>query len=99
MTVIRRQGPSEEDKRGMKEELDPKPWLKGAGETYYVVEVNGTFYKNDTVIYLDTELYEHSVYTEKSLLECKRFYSKEDAQVIADKHGFTVRKVIVKVEE
>lgn len=68
-------------------------------ETYYVVEVNGRYYKNDTVIYSDVELYEHSVYTTKSLLECKRFYSKADAQETADKHGFVVRKVIVKVEE
>ena len=40
----------------------------------------------------------NSVRTTKSLLECKRFYSEADAQETADKHGFVVRKVIVKVE-
>ena len=68
-------------------------------ETYYVVEVNGRYYENETVLYSDNEIFEHSVRTTKSLLECKRFYSKADAQEIADKHGFVVRKVIVKVEE
>lgn len=68
-------------------------------ETYYVVEVNGRYYENETVLYSDNEIFEHSVRTTKSLLECKRFYSKADAQETADKHGFVVRKVIVKVEE
>ena len=67
-------------------------------ETYYVVEVNSRYYENETVVYSDNEIFEHIVRTTKSLLECKRFYSKEDAQEIADKHGFVVRKVIVKVE-
>ena len=67
-------------------------------ETYYVVEVNGRYYENETVLYSDNEIFEHSVRTTKSLLECKRFYSKADAQETADKHGFVVRKVIVKVE-
>ena len=68
-------------------------------ETYYVVEVNGRYYENETVLYSDNEIFEHSVRTTKSLLECKRFYSKADAQEIADKHRFVVKKVIVKVEE
>lgn len=68
-------------------------------ETYYVVEVNGRYFENETVLYSDAEIFEHSVRTTKSLLECKRFYSKADAQETADKHGFVVRKVIVKVEE
>ena len=72
---------------------------EGNVETYYVVEVNGRYYENETVLYSDNEIFEHSVRTNKSLLECKRFYSKEDAQEISDKHGFVVRKVIVKVEE
>ena len=67
-------------------------------ETYYVVEVNGRYYENETVLYSDNEIFEHSVRTTKSLLECKRFYSKEDAQETADKHGFVVRKVIVECE-
>lgn len=83
----------------MNEEIGAKPCLKSLGETYYVVEVNGKYYKNETVLYSHTEIFQHSVYTDKSLLECKRFYSKEDAQKIANKHGFAVRKVIVKVEE
>ena len=73
--------------------------IYSANEYYYVVEVNGRYYENETVLYSDNEIFEHSVRTTKSLLECKRFYSKEDAQEIADKHGFVVRKVIVKVEE
>ena len=72
---------------------------EGNIDTYYVVEVNGRYYENETVLYSDNEIFEHSVRTTKSLLECKRFYSKEDAQETADKHGFVVRKVIVKVEE
>lgn len=73
--------------------------VNATNEFYYVVEVNGRYYENETVLYSDNEIFEHSVRTTKSLLECKRFYSKEDAQEIADKHGFVVRKVIVKVEE
>ena len=68
-------------------------------ESYYVVEVKGRYYENETVLYSDNEIFEHSVRTTKSLLECKRFYSEADAQETADKHGFVVRKVIVKVEE
>ena len=68
-------------------------------ETYYVVEVNGRYYENETVLYSDNEIFEHSVRTTRSLLECERFYSEADAQETADKHGFVVRKVIVKVEE
>ena len=68
-------------------------------ETYYVVEVNGRYFENETVLYSDNEIFEHSVRTTKSLLECKRFYSKADAQETSDKHGFVVRKVIVKVEK
>ena len=67
-------------------------------ETYYVVEVNGRYYENETVLYSDNEIFEHSVRTNKSLLECERFYSKADAQETADKHGFVVRKVIVECE-
>ena len=73
--------------------------ISTTNESYYVVEVNGRYYENETVLYSDNEIFEHSVRTTKSLLECKRFYSKEDAQETADKHGFVVRKVIVKVEE
>lgn len=68
-------------------------------EIYYVVEVNDYYYKNDSVSYVDDITFQHIVYTDKSLLKCKRFYSKADAQKTADKHGFVVRKVIVKVEE
>ena len=73
--------------------------ISTTNESYYVVEVNGRYYENETVLYSDNEIFEHSVRTTKSLLECKRFYSKADAQETADKHGFVVRKVIVKVEE
>ena len=67
-------------------------------ETYYVVEVNGRYFENETVLYSDNEIFEHSVRTTKSLLECKRFYSEADAQEIAGKHGFVVRKVRVECE-
>ena len=67
-------------------------------ESYYVVEVNGRYYENETVLYSDNEIFEHSVRTTKSLLECKRFYSEADAQETADKHGFLVRKVRVECE-
>ena len=30
-------------------------------ETYYVVEVNGRYYENETVLYSDNEIFEHSV--------------------------------------
>lgn len=73
--------------------------VNATNDFYYVIEVNGNYYKNDTVLYSDDEIFQHSVYTDRSLLKCKRFYSKADAQEIADKHGFVVRKVIVKVEE
>ena len=73
--------------------------ISTTNESYYVVEVNGRYYENETVLYSDNEIFEHSVRTTRSLLECKRFYSKADAQETADKHGFVVRKVIVKVEE
>ena len=73
--------------------------ISTTNESYYVVEVNSRYYENETVLYSDNEIFEHSVRTTKSLLECKRFYSKADAQETADKHGFVVRKVIVKVEE
>ncbi|WP_301420043.1 hypothetical protein [Mammaliicoccus lentus] len=80
----------------------PEPPKPTTGEdnidTYYVVEVNGRYYENETVLYSDAEIFEHNVSTTKSLLECKRFYSKEDAQEIADKHGFAVRKVRVECE-
>lgn len=99
MTVIRRQGPSEEDKRGMKEELDPKPWLKGVGETYYVVEKNNRYVDGVRAIYVDDNLYEVQISTTKSLLECDRYSIREEAEEIADKYFCNVRKVIVKVEE
>ena len=35
-------------------------------ETYYVVEVNGRYYENETVLYSDNEIFEHSVRTNKS---------------------------------
>ena len=72
--------------------------VNATNEFYYVVEVNGRYYENETVLYSDNEIFEHSVRTNKSLLECRRFYSKADAQEIADKHGFVVRKVIVECE-
>lgn len=81
-----------------REDANPPMLGEDKMETYYVVEVNGRYYENETVLYSDTEIFEHSVSTTKSLLECKRFYSKADAQKTADKHGFVVRKVKVECE-
>ena len=53
--------------------------------------MSGRYFENETVLYSDSEIFEHSVRTTKSLLECERFYSKADAQEIADKHVFVVR--------
>ena len=72
--------------------------ISTTNESYYVVEVNGRYYENETVLYSDNEIFEHSVCTTRSLLECKRFHSKTDAQETADKHGFVVRKVRVECE-
>ena len=62
-------------------------------------EVEAPIDYEETREYKENEIFEHSVRTTRSLLECKIFYSKADAQETADKHGFVVRKVIVKVDE
>ena len=68
-------------------------------ETYYVVEkfdryVNGVF-----TVYASNVAYEKQLTTTKSLLDCYRYETYEQAQEFADKYDCNVRKVIVKVEE
>lgn len=78
---------------------DPKPWLQSLGETYYVVESDNRYVDGVRTIYVDDNLYEVQISTTKSLLECDRYSTREEAQEIADKYFCNVRKVIVKVEE
>lgn len=99
MAVFRRQGPSEEDKRRLKEEIDPKPWLQSLGETYYVVERNNRYVDGVFSVFAETRVAEKEISTTDSLLECDRYNTIEEAQEFADKYNCNVRKVIVKVEE
>lgn len=64
----------------VREDTNPPRLGEDNTETYYVVEVNGRYYENDARVMSGTELHEHTVSTTDSLLECKRFYSKPDAQ-------------------
>ncbi len=99
MAVFRRQGPSEEDKRRLKEEIDPKPWLQSLGETYYVVEKFDRYVDGVFTVYANDVAYEKQLTTTKSLLECDRYVTREEAQEFADKYDCNVRKVIVKIED
>lgn len=81
------------------EEINPKPWLKALGETYYVVEKFNRYVDGVHTTYGDSTVYEVSVTTTKSLLDCNRYETYEEAKEFADKYNCTVRKVIVKVEE
>lgn len=99
MAVYRRQGPSEEDKRRLKEEIDPKPCLQSLGETYYVVEKFDRYVDGVFTVYANDVAYEKQLTTTKSLLECDRYVTREEAQEFADKYDCNVRKVIVKIED
>lgn len=99
MTVFKRQAPSEEDKRRLKEEIDPKPWLESLGETYYVVERFDRYVDGVFSMFAENRHIEKEVSTTKSLLECDRYDTYEEAKEFADKYDCNVRKVIVKVEE
>lgn len=90
---------SEEDKRRLKEEIDPKPWLQSLGETYYVVERNNRYVDGVFSVFAETRIAEKEISTTNSLLECDRYNTREEAQEFADKCNCNVRKVIVKVEE
>lgn len=68
-------------------------------ETYYVVERDNRYVDGVRTIYVDDNLYEVQISTTKSLLECDRYSTREEAKEIADKYFCNVRKVIVKVEE
>lgn len=90
---------SEEDKRRLKEEIDPKPWLQSLGETYYVVERNNKYVDGVFSVFAETRIAEKEISTTNSLLECDRYDTYDQAKEFADKYNFNVRKVIVKVEE
>lgn len=68
-------------------------------ETYYVVEVNGRYVDGVFTVYASNVAYEKQLTTTKSLLECDRYETYEEAKEFAEKYNCTVRKVIVKVEE
>ncbi len=67
-------------------------------ETYYVVEKFGRYADGVHTFYVDDAVYEKTVTTTKSLLECYRYETYEQAKEFADKYNCNVRKVIVKVE-
>ncbi len=68
-------------------------------ETYYVVEKFDRYVIGIHSFYIDENLYEETVTTTKSLLECDRYNTREEAKEFADKYNCNVRKVSVKVEE
>ena len=68
-------------------------------ENYYVAEKFDRYVIGVHSFYIDNNLYEETVTTTKSLLECERYETYKQAQEFADKYNCNVRKVIVKVEE
>lgn len=68
-------------------------------ETYYVVERFDRYVDGVFSFFASEEPYEKTVRTTKSLLECDRYNTREEAQEFADKYNCNVRKVIVKIEE
>lgn len=73
-------------------------WSEDNMETYYVVARNNRYVDGVHTTYGDSTVYEVSVTTTKSLLDCNRYETYEEAKEFADKYNCTVRKVIVKVE-
>lgn len=68
-------------------------------ETYYVVERDNRYVDGVFSMFAENRHIEKEVSTTKSLLECDRYKTYEEAQEFADKYDCNVRKVIVKVEE
>ncbi|MEB5649014.1 hypothetical protein MXF31_05065 [Mammaliicoccus sciuri] len=68
-------------------------------ETYYVVERFDRYVEDVFSFITLEEPCKKTVITTKSLLECDRYVTREEAQEFADKYSCNVRKVIVKVEE
>lgn len=68
-------------------------------ETYYVVERDNRYVDGVFTVYANDVAYEKQLTTTKSLLECDRYVTREEAQEFADKYNCNVRKVILKVEE
>lgn len=79
--------------------IPPMSEQSDANETYYVVERFDRYVDGVRRIYVDDNLYEVQISTTKSLLECDRYSTREEAKEIADKYFCNIRKVIVKVEE
>lgn len=67
-------------------------------ETYYVVERFDRYVDGVYSFFASEEPYEKTVSTTKSLLDCYRYDTYEEAKEFADKYDCKVRKVIVKVE-
>ncbi|MBO1209171.1 hypothetical protein [Mammaliicoccus sciuri] len=68
-------------------------------ETYYVVERFDRYVDGVFTVYAGSVAYEKQLTTTKSLLDCYRYETYEQAKEFADKYDCNVRKVIVKVEE
>ena len=68
-------------------------------ETYYVVERFDRYVDGFRKRCVDSNLSEVQVTTTKSLVDCYRYDTYEEAKEFADKYNCTVRKVIVNVEE
>lgn len=73
--------------------------IYSANESYYVVEKFDRYVDGVFTVYANDVAYEKQLTTTKSLLECDRYVTREEAQEFADKYDCNVRKVIVKVEE
>lgn len=70
-----------------------------ANESYYVVEKFDRYVDGVFTVYANDVAYEKQLTTTKSLLNCDRYETYEQAKEFADKYDCNVRKVIVKVEE
>lgn len=67
-------------------------------ETYYVVERFDRYVDGVYSFFASEEPYEKTVSTTKSLLDCYRYDTYEEAKEFADKYNCTVRKVKVECE-
>lgn len=79
--------------------IPPMSEQSDANETYYVVERFDRYVDGVYSFFASEEPYEKTVSTTKSLLDCYRYDTYEEAKEFADKYDCKVRKVIVKVEE
>ncbi|WP_436894724.1 hypothetical protein [Mammaliicoccus sciuri] len=79
--------------------IPPMSEQSDANETYYVVERFDRYVDGVFTVYANDVAYEKQLTTTKSLLDCDRYNTYEEAQEFANKYNCNVRKVIVKVEE